>query len=44
VWGKNLTDQLIKTRIVAFAPFRQEIDPFQPPMTNGATPSFHIGM
>jgi hypothetical protein len=43
VWGKNLTDQLVKTHIVAFAPFRQELDTFQAPMTYGATLSFHIG-
>ncbi|HEX7034801.1 MAG TPA: TonB-dependent receptor [Pseudomonadales bacterium] len=37
VWGKNLDDELIKTHIVAFAPFQQQLNIYQPPRTYGAT-------
>lgn len=37
VWGKNLTDELIKSHIVAFAPYRQELNLYQPPRTWGVT-------
>ena len=35
LWGKNLGDELIKTHIVAFAPFQQELVTYQPPRTWG---------
>lgn len=37
VWGRNLTNELVKNHIVAFAPFRQELNTYQPPRTIGAT-------
>lgn len=37
LWGKNLDDELIKTHIVAFAPFRQQLNTYQPPRTYGLT-------
>jgi iron complex outermembrane recepter protein len=37
VWGKNLDDALIKTHIVAFAPFQQELNTYQPPRSYGVT-------
>jgi iron complex outermembrane receptor protein len=41
VWGKNLTDELVKTHIVAFAPFQQQLNTYQAPRTYGATVTFH---
>ncbi len=40
VWGKNLTDELVKSHIVAFAPYRQELNTYQPPRTWGVTLTF----
>lgn len=40
LWGKNLDDELIKTHIVAFAPFGQQLNTYQPPRTYGVTLSF----
>lgn len=40
LWGKNLTDELIKTHIVAFAPFQQQLNTYQPPRTYGVTLRF----
>jgi iron complex outermembrane receptor protein len=40
VWGKNLTDELVKTHILAFGPFRQELNTYQPPRTWGVTLTF----
>lgn len=40
LWGKNLDDELIKTHIVAFAPFQQELNTYQPPRTYGVTLRF----
>ncbi len=40
VWGKNLDDELIRTHVVAFAPFAQELNTYQPPRTYGATLRF----
>lgn len=37
IWGKNLTDELIKTHIVAFAPYAQILNLYQPPRTYGLT-------
>jgi len=37
LWGKNLDDELIRTHIVAFAPFRQQLNTYQPPRTYGVT-------
>lgn len=37
LWGKNLSDELVKTHIVAFAPFGQELNLYQPPRTYGVT-------
>jgi len=42
LWGKNLDDALIKTHIVAFAPFRQELDTYQAPRTYGATLTYRF--
>jgi iron complex outermembrane receptor protein len=41
LWGKNLDDELVKTHIVAFAPFRQELNTYQAPRTYGATLSWN---
>lgn len=41
-WGKNLDDELIKTHIVAFAPFQQQLNLYQPPRTYGATVRFRM--
>ncbi len=41
LWGKNLTDEIVKTHIVAFAPFRQQLNTYQSPRTYGATVTFH---
>lgn len=40
LWGKNLDDELIRTHIVAFAPFGQQLNTYQPPRTYGVTLSF----
>lgn len=40
LWGKNLDDELIKTHIVAFAPFGQQLNTYQPPRTYGVTLRF----
>jgi iron complex outermembrane recepter protein len=40
LWGKNLDDELIKTHIVAFAPFQQQLNTYQPPRTYGLTMRF----
>ncbi|MEQ8858951.1 MAG: TonB-dependent receptor [Pseudomonadales bacterium] len=37
LWGKNLDDELIKNHIVAFAPFRQQLNIYLPPRTYGVT-------
>lgn len=37
LWGKNLDDELIKTHVVSFAPFQQELNTYQPPRTYGIT-------
>ncbi|MEZ5561304.1 MAG: TonB-dependent receptor, partial [Pseudomonadales bacterium] len=37
LWGKNLDDELIKTHIVAFAPYGQQLNLYQPPRTYGLT-------
>ncbi|MBB4632594.1 TonB-dependent receptor [Sphingosinicella soli] len=42
VWGMNLTDKLVKNHIVAFAPFQQQLNTYQPPRTYGATVSFQF--
>jgi iron complex outermembrane receptor protein len=42
LWGQNLTDELIKTHIVAFAPFRQQLNTYQPPRTYGVSVSFRF--
>lgn len=42
IWGQNLTDELIRTHIVAFAPFAQQLNTYQPPRTYGATLSFEF--
>ena len=41
LWGKNLTDELVKTHIVAFAPYRQILNTYQAPRTYGMTVTFH---
>lgn len=40
LWGKNLTDELAKTHITAFAPFQQNLRIYQPPRTYGVTLTF----
>ncbi|MCC7259349.1 MAG: TonB-dependent receptor [Gammaproteobacteria bacterium] len=40
LWGKNLGDELIKTHIVAFAPYRQQLNTYQPPRTYGISVLF----
>jgi iron complex outermembrane receptor protein len=40
LWGKNLDDELVKTHIVAFAPFQQQLNLYQPPRTWGVTLRF----
>lgn len=42
VWGMNLTDKLVKNHIVAFAPFSQQLNTYQPPRTYGVTVSFQF--
>lgn len=37
LWGKNLSDELVKTHIVAFAPFQQQLNIYLPPRTYGIT-------
>ena len=39
LWGKNLGDDLVKTHVVAFGPFRQELNTYQAPRTYGMTVS-----
>lgn len=39
-WGKNLSDELAKTHITAFAPFQQNLRIYQPPRTYGVTLTF----
>lgn len=40
LWGKNLDDALVKTHVVAFAPFQQKLNTYQPPRTYGVTVRF----
>lgn len=40
IWGKNLTDELVRNHIVAFAPFAQQLNIYQPPRTYGVSVSF----
>ena len=40
LWGKNLEDELVKTHIVAFSPYRQQLNLYQPPRTYGLTIRF----
>lgn len=42
VWGKNLTDALVPTYVTWFGPFRQQLVPWAPPRTYGATISFRL--
>ncbi|MGE0622136.1 MAG: TonB-dependent receptor [Pseudomonadales bacterium] len=42
LWGKNLDDELIKTHIVAFAPFAQQLNLYEPPRTYGLTLTFRM--
>jgi iron complex outermembrane receptor protein len=42
VWGKNLDDALVKTHIVAFAPFQQQLNTYQAPRTYGATITYRF--
>jgi iron complex outermembrane receptor protein len=40
LWGRNLTDELIKTHVVAFAPYGQQLNLYAPPRTYGLTLRF----
>lgn len=40
LWGKNLTDELVATHMTAFAPFRQQLNIYQPPRTFGVSLTF----
>lgn len=42
VWGQNLSNELVRNHIVAFAPFGQQLNTYQPPRTYGATLSFEF--
>lgn len=42
LWGKNLSDELIKTHSVAFAPFGQELVSYAEPRTYGVTVSWFM--
>jgi iron complex outermembrane receptor protein len=42
LWGKNLGDKLVKTHIVAFAPFGQQLNLYNPPRTWGLTLRFKM--
>lgn len=37
VWGKNLSDELVRTYVTAFAPYQQLLTPYAPPRTWGVT-------
>ena len=42
LWGKNLSDELVKTHIVAFAPYQLRLNTYQAPRTYGVTLSFRL--
>jgi iron complex outermembrane receptor protein len=42
LWGKNLSDELIKTHSVAFAPFGQELVSYAEPRTYGVTFTWNL--
>lgn len=42
VWGQNLGNELVRNHIVAFAPYGQQLNTYQPPRTYGATLSFEF--
>lgn len=41
LWGKNLTDELVKDYIVAFDAYHQQLNTYTPPRTFGITLTFH---
>lgn len=40
LWGKNLTDELVRTYATYYGPFNQTLVPYQPPLTYGLTLTF----
>ena len=42
LWGKNLTNALVPTYVTWFGPFQQQLVPWAPPRTYGATLSFRL--
>ena len=42
LWGKNIGDKLVKTHVVAFAPFGQQLNLYNPPRTYGMTLRFKM--
>ena len=42
LWGKNLTDELVRTYATNYTPFQQLLVPYLPPRTYGLTLSFDL--